>query len=179
MNKNIKDLSLVALFVAIISVCSFVSVPFGAVPFTLQLLGVFCAVDLLGTRRGFLSVVCYLGLGVCGLPVFNGFHGGIGIIFGATGGFLLSFLIIVPIIGAIINRFGRKFITLTVANLFGMVINHIFGCLWYCFMFLGDFTLRGVLSSFVVCSLPFLIPDILKSLLAAFLTNRLKKFVEK
>ena len=86
-----RDLTLIAVFAAVIAVCAWISIP-AAVPFTLQTLGIFLAVGLLGGRRGTISVGVYLLLGAVGAPVFSGFNGGIGYLLGATGGYLLGFL---------------------------------------------------------------------------------------
>ncbi|MBQ1422124.1 MAG: biotin transporter BioY, partial [Firmicutes bacterium] len=85
------DLALVALFAAVMAVCSWITVP-AAVPFTLQTMGVFLAVGLLGGKRGTISVLVYLFLGAIGLPVFSGFAGGLGYMMGATGGYIIGFL---------------------------------------------------------------------------------------
>ena len=74
---SVYDLVMVALFAALIAVCAWVTVP-GAVPFTLQTMGVFLAVGLLGGKRGTASVLVYILLGAVGMPVFSGFSGGVG-----------------------------------------------------------------------------------------------------
>ena len=71
------DLVFVALFAAVMTVCAQIQIPFGEVPFTLQTLGVFIAASLLGWKRGTLSVIVYVLLGLAGVPVFAGFSGGI------------------------------------------------------------------------------------------------------
>ena len=87
---SVYDLVMVALFAALIAVCAWVTVP-GSVPFTLQTMGVFLAVGLLGGKRGTLAVLIYILLGCVGLPVFAGFSGGIGVILGSTGGYIVGF----------------------------------------------------------------------------------------
>ena len=87
-----KDIVLIGIFAALIAVCSWISIP-TAVPFTLQTFGVFMAVEVLGGKRGTLSVLVYLLLGAVGLPVFAGFTGGMGIITGSTGGYIVGFLL--------------------------------------------------------------------------------------
>ena len=84
------DMVYIAIFAVIIAVCSWISVPM-VVPFTLQTFGVFCAVGLLGGKRGTLSVLIYVLLGAVGVPVFAGFSSGIGSLFGVTGGYIMGF----------------------------------------------------------------------------------------
>jgi biotin transport system substrate-specific component len=82
----------VALGAVLIIICSWLTVPF-AVPFTMQTFAVYCALLLLGGRRGLLAVLLYILLGAFGLPVFSGFRGGIGALLGPTGGYILGFLL--------------------------------------------------------------------------------------
>ena len=89
-----------AMAVALIAVCSWISIP-TTVPFTMQTFAVCLVSALLGTRRGFLAVVCYLLLGAAGAPVFAGFKGGLGALLGVTGGYLVGFLFTALIAGAV------------------------------------------------------------------------------
>ena len=87
-----KDMALTAMFAVLIAVCSWISIPL-AVPITLQTFGVFCALAVLGGKRGFFAVLVYILLGAAGLPVFAGFKSGIGTLFGSTGGYIVGFLL--------------------------------------------------------------------------------------
>ena len=86
------DLAYIALMAALIALCAWISVPLGPVPFTMQTFGIFAALGLLGGRRGTLAFLIYLLLGIVGLPVFSGSSAGAGVLFGATGGYLLGYL---------------------------------------------------------------------------------------
>ena len=88
---NTLDMAYVAMFAAIIAVCSWISIP-ATVPFTLQTLGVFLAVGVLGGKRGTMAVLTYLLLGMIGAPGFSGFAGGIGYMLGSTGGYIVGFI---------------------------------------------------------------------------------------
>ena len=90
-NSKTKNMVLVALFAALIAICSWISIP-SAVPFTLQTMAVFLAVGLLGGKMGSLTVLFFILLGAVGLPVFAGFLGGIGALLGTTGGYIIGFL---------------------------------------------------------------------------------------
>ena len=85
------DLVYIAVFAVLMAVCSWISVP-TAVPFTLQTFAVFMAVGVLGGRRGTMAVALYIILGAVGVPVFAGMTGGIGILTGTTGGYIVGFL---------------------------------------------------------------------------------------
>ena len=77
--KKMKTLDMVyiALFACLMAICAWISIP-GQIPFTLQTMGVFLAVGLLGGKRGTVAVLVYILMGAVGLPVFSGFAGGLG-----------------------------------------------------------------------------------------------------
>ncbi len=92
-------LAAVALMAAVLTLCAWITIPLGPVPFTMQNFGIFAALGLLGGRRGSLTVAVYLLLGLVGLPVFSGFGAGPGALLGPTGGFLLGFLLCALVTG--------------------------------------------------------------------------------
>ena len=73
---SVQDMVLIAVFTAIMAICSWISVSAGPVPFTLQTFAVFVTAALLGTKRGTIAVVVYILLGIIGVPVFAGLTGG-------------------------------------------------------------------------------------------------------
>ena len=85
------DLAYIAICAALIVICSWISIP-TAVPFTLQTFAVFASLGLLGGKKGTLSVLVFLILGAIGLPVFANFGGGLGVLLGSTGGYLIGFI---------------------------------------------------------------------------------------
>ena len=64
------------------------------VPFTLQTFAVFAVLLILGGENGTMATAVYVIMGAIGLPVFSGFGGGPGIIFGKTGGYIIGFIFI-------------------------------------------------------------------------------------
>ncbi|WP_317695572.1 biotin transporter BioY, partial [Aeromicrobium sp. REDSEA-S32_B7] len=101
------DLALVAVFAALVAVCSVVAaLPFGVngVPVTLQLFGVFLAGAVLGPVRGFLAVALYLAVGAVGVPVFAGPVGGLAPFAGPTAGYLVSFPLVALVVGLAVQR---------------------------------------------------------------------------
>lgn len=88
-----KDLTLIALFTVLTAVCAWISVPVPAplIQFTMQTFAVFAALLTLGGRRGTYAVTAYLLLGAVGAPVFSNFRGGLSVLLGATGGYILGF----------------------------------------------------------------------------------------
>ncbi|MCM3597721.1 biotin transporter BioY [Metabacillus idriensis] len=88
------DLALVGMFAALMAIganlTSFLTV--GTVPLSMQPFFCILAGLLLGSRLGALSMIVYALVGIAGAPVFAQFSGGIGVIFGSTGGFILSYI---------------------------------------------------------------------------------------
>ena len=85
-NKT-RDIVYMSVFTAMISICSWISIP-ASIPFTLQTMGVFTTVGLLGGKRGTLTVLTYILLGAIGIPVFAGLTGGVSVLLGTTGGYI-------------------------------------------------------------------------------------------
>lgn len=162
-----------AMFVAIIIVCAQIQIPFGQVPFTLQTLGVFIAAAMLGWKLSTIAVFVYALAGFIGLPVFAGFTGGVGIVFGPTGGYIVGFLFTAVIIGIITEKFGKKIRTLAISMIAGMAACYLFGTVWFVFVMKTD-----ILSAILMCVVPYLVADGLKIALASVLVNRLDKVIK-
>jgi len=92
-NQKLRMMIVTALFAAIIGVLAQVTIPLPLVPITGQTLAIGLAATILGARYGTVSVIVYLGLGAVGVPVFSGMSGGLGSLFGPTGGFLIDFIV--------------------------------------------------------------------------------------
>ena len=88
-----KEIILISLSAALICICSWIQVP-SAVPFTLQTFAVFLVSAVLGAKKGVAATLVYILLGAVGLPVFSGFQGGVGVLLGATGGYVFGFVFI-------------------------------------------------------------------------------------
>ena len=101
-----RSIAFVALTVAITAVSAWVTVPLGPVPFTLQIFAVAFMVLVLQPKEAVAAITAYLVLGAVGVPVFSGMRGGIGVLAGATGGFLWGYLLGVGL--AVAVRFGLK-----------------------------------------------------------------------
>jgi biotin transporter BioY len=88
-----------ALMAAVTAVAAQITIPLFPVPFTLQVLAVILSGLLLGVRHGALAQAVYVLVGAVGVPVFAGFTGGLGHIFGPTGGYLISYPIAAAVAG--------------------------------------------------------------------------------
>ena len=101
---------LCALFAALTAIFSqiMIPLPFTPVPINLALLAVWLCGSVLGAKRGALAILVYLLLGAIGVPVFHGFMGGIGVLAGPTGGYIIGYLPAVVIFGLLYNKYVRK-----------------------------------------------------------------------
>lgn len=162
-------LAYTGILAALMAVCSWISIP-AAVPFTLQTFGVFLAIGLLGGKQGTAAVLVYILLAAVGFPVLAGFRGGPGAIFGVTGGYLLGFLLCGLCMWTAEHFFGKRPLVFYLSGILGLLVCYLFGTLWYVFLYTGETSFAAVLS---VCVIPFILPDLLKLWLAAFVSRRL------
>lgn len=182
--KNTKksvltDMVYVAVFTAIISVLAQISIPLGViVPFTLQTLGMFLAGAMLGWKRGTLSVILYVLLGAVGLPVFAGFSGGVSVLFGPTGGYIIGFIFTALAVGFMTDKLGRKLWVLAVSMIIGLLLCYIFGTAWFIILYNIQGNAMDLITALGYCVFPFLIADGLKIIVAAVLVNRLDKIIK-
>ena len=163
-----KYLALSALFAALTALCAWLSLPLGSVTFTLQSFSVALCLLLLGGKWGTVSILVYLLLGAAGLPVFSGFRGGISMLLGPTGGFLVGFLamaLLFWLITAILGEKCRFF-----ALLFGQLLCYGCGAAWFAFS-----TGNGIFPALMLCIVPYLLPDGVKLTLAWLLAKRLRR----
>ena len=171
-----KDAAMIAVCAAVMAVCSWISIP-AAVPFTMQTFGVFLAVGLLGGRNGTLAVVIYLLLGAAGLPVFSGFTGGIGHLFGATGGYIIGFVFSALLMWLMERLLGRSLKALVASMIAGLLVCYAFGTAWFMVVYARDSGSIGMITALSWCVFPYIIPDALKILLAAVMTRRLRPLI--
>lgn len=172
MKPKALKLTLTALFAVIISICSMLSFP-SAVPFTLQTFGIFLALFVLGGKYGTLSIAVYICLGLTGLPVFHGFTGGIGIIMGNTGGYIIGFVLSGLIYALITKLIGEKPWSKLISAFSGLIVCYIAGTLWFAFTATQSNSFFPIIMT---CVIPYVIPDTVKILLAFFIAKRTEKF---
>lgn len=171
------DMIYIALGAVFITISSWITIPL-AIPVTLQTCGIFIITGVFGGRIGTLSVAVYIMLGIAGFPVFSGFRGGIGMLFGNTGGYIIGFLFAVLLFWGLENKIaGHKKEKLAVM-ICGQAICYLFGTLWYGWLYLNEWSLEGVGLILGWCVFPFLIPDICKIGIALMISEKLKKIVK-
>lgn len=169
-HNSARDMAYIAMSTALISVCAWISVP-SAVPFTMQTFAVFLTAGVLGSRRALAAVSLYVLLGAIGLPVFAGMQGGLGVLVGATGGYISGFLPAAFIAG--LRHSGKRDSMVDIIlMILGLLLCYTFGTLWYALGYLGG--MEGIGAALTACVLPYVIPDLLKIILAATVARRLR-----
>ena len=182
----IYDMVLISISAALIAVCSWISIPLGPVPFTLQTLGILAVMLTAGGRRGTIAVLVYLALGAVGVPVFAGFKGGIASFAGPTGGFLVGFLVSALVYWLLEKLFLKKLMTTPVKTwVFGMlaflifeVIMYIVRVIWFMTVYAAQTGPVGLATVMGWCVLPFIIPDIVKMVVAVLIGERASKLTK-
>jgi biotin transport system substrate-specific component len=120
-SETLRNVALVvgaSLFVAVCARITIPLMPLTPVPLTVQNLAVLLVGLLLGSRRGFAALMLYLVEGISGLPVFNPTgSGGIGQLFGVTGGFLLVYPAVAFVAGLVFERGAKTFARAAIAGL--------------------------------------------------------------
>jgi len=160
-----RDVLLIVGFSAVTALCAQIAFWIGPVPITGQTFAVLLAGALLGSKRGALSQLTYLGIGALGAPVFAGWTGGIAHVIGPTGGYLLGFVAAAFVVGFLAERgWDRRFWTTALAMAIGNVVIYAFGLSWLA-LWLARFAPES--SVLAVGLYPFIPGDGLKLLMAA------------
>jgi biotin transport system substrate-specific component len=166
-NARVRDVSLVvagALLIYLTARIVFL-VPGSPVPITGQTFGVLLVGGALGFRRGLIGVGLYVLLGVVGLPFFAEGKGGLSVIWGATGGYLIGFAIAGALVGRLAELgWDRKIGGALGAMLLGNAVIYAIGLPW-----LGVVTSSSPEETIALGLTPFLLGDALKMVLAAVL----------
>ena len=172
-NGKIRNMTVIALGAVILVLTAWISVPF-AVPFTLQTFGVAFVLFALGGKRGLLSIVVYIALGAIGIPVFSGFNSGFGALFGATGGYVVGFALWGCLYFALESFFVKKQIAGLAISFGGLIASYALGTLWYVVLLGGN----SFLSALSLCVFPYIIPDVIKIILAYAAASRVRKALD-
>jgi len=164
-NARVRDVALVlagAIFIYLTAKVS-IPVPGSPVPITGQTFGVLLVGVSLGLRRGLFAVSLYVLLGVVGLPFFADGKGGLDVIWGATGGYLIGFIIAGAVVGRLAELgWDRRVGGALGAMLIGSTIIYAIGLPWL--MVVGELSASQTIDKGLT---PFLVGDALKLVLAA------------
>lgn len=171
---NVQSLVLMALFAAITCILAPMAVPIGPVPISLTNLVIYFSLYFLGWKKGTITYLVYLLIGLVGLPVFSGFTGGVSKLAGPTGGYLIAFILMAMITGIFIERFENNIVLCIIGMILGTAVAYAGGTVWFCIS-----TGTGVAAALATCVFPFIIGDLVKIVIAAIAGPALSKQVKK
>ena len=156
----VRNMVFTALFAALICVASPFSIQVGPIPITLATFAIYLTGAILGGKRGMVATAVYILIGAVGLPVFSGFRGGFGVLFGPTGGYIIGYIPLVLITG-IFAEMNAKKINRAVVTVIGMILAtaalYTFGTVWYMIVSGND-----LVTALTACALPFIPGDAIK-----------------
>jgi biotin transport system substrate-specific component len=176
-NSITRSATLVAGLVGLTAVSAQIAVPlpFTPVPLTLQTFAVLAGAAAIGAERAVVAQVSYLLLAIAGAPILAGGAGGSEKVIGATGGYLVGFVVASYFVGQIAQRSGTKKVRATIlAYVVGSVIIYTLGALW-----LAQFTGNGLTWAISNGVLPFLVGDAIKAAAAGAVLPSAWKLISK
>jgi len=163
-----------ALLATITAVLAQIAIPLpGGVPFTLQVFGVFLGILLLG-KKAFWGMLTYLLLGAIGLPIFAHAQGGIGVIIGPTGGYILGFVISGLVGGYFVELFKFSLKGKILGLLISLFIIYFIGMLQLAFV-----ANMSISKAIAVGVSPFIPLDMLKGAMAIVLSKYIYRALQK
>ena len=166
---NTYAMAVTALMTAVTCILAPLSIPIGPVPISLTNFAIYLSLYLLDWKKGTVSYILYLLLGLVGLPVFSGFTGGIGKLAGPTGGYIIGFIPMAIIPGIVIDKFSQRWIQI-LGMIVGTAICYAFGTAWFCIQ--AGYTVSAALA---VCVIPFIPADLIKMVIAMIIGPEIRK----
>lgn len=171
-----KQMVLIALMTAVTCVLGPLSIPlpFSPVPISLTNFAIFLAIFVLGMKSGTISFIIYLLLGAIGVPVFSSFRGGLQVLAGPTGGYLIGFIFLALIMGFALEHFDRKLVPTIIGMIIGMAVCYAFGTVWLAKLLSLSFK-EGLMMGVI----PYLPGDAAKIIIAAIVEPKLYGATQK
>lgn len=174
MNKKIKDIAIISVAAAMICVVSPVSIPIGDIPISLATFIIYLIAAIIGPKKGTISVLVYILVGIIGVPVFSNYRAGISVIVGVTGGYIVGYIPLALLTGIFIYKCKGKIWMYPIGMILGTIVCYFIGTIWYMFN-----THNNLMGSLLVCVVPFLLFDLIKIVLSsvlAYLMNKKRPF---
>lgn len=176
---SVKNLCIAAVLTALCCVLSPMSVQIGPVPISLGTFCIFLTAAILPWKLSVVSIIVYILIGAVGLPVFSGFKGGIQVLAGPTGGYLVAYPFMALIISLTVRSFVKKGAVFHIASMIvsmslAMAVCYLLGTAW--FVISTGSTISAALSA---CVIPFIWADLLKIAAATLLGFSVTKALNK
>lgn len=166
-----RSIARCGVLVALLAASAWITVPLGPVPFTMQTFVLALLPQVVSTRDAVFTVVVYLLLGAVGVPVFSGFQGGLGVLMGPTGGYLLGFAAGMPVAGAVAHadvlpRRARG----VAAGIALLAVSYTLGTLQLMNVYGIDAP-----AALAVAVVPFVVPDVVKVAMSVGVAERINR----
>ncbi|MDP4118133.1 MAG: biotin transporter BioY [Bacillota bacterium] len=169
---NARVITFTSMFAALTAILSQLTfpLPFSPVPISLALISPIIAGMAAGWKAGATSQVVYLLLGTAGLPVFAGMKGGLSVLAGPTGGYIVGYVLCAFATGMVVKIAGKKIWSYIIAGFAGVAVCYAAGTAWFIFQ-----TGNTLVAAMTMCVIPFLPGDCFKIALAVFVAVSLQK----
>ncbi len=169
---NVKQLALTGLMTAVLCILGPLSlnIPISPVPISLGFLGIYFICSVLGMKLGTLSVVVYILLGLAGLPVFTGFTGGPGKLFGPTGGYIIGYTFMALLCGLGVDKGKGRLLPTLAGMILGSAVGYLFGTVW-----LARQQSIGFVQALFLGVIPYIPVDIVKLAVGVAVGSRLRR----
>ena len=164
------EITITALMAAVTCILAPLSIPIGPVPISFTNLAIYLSLYLLGWKKGTISYLIYLLIGLVGIPVFSSFTSGPGKLFGPTGGYLIGFIPLALIAGFFIDHFRNKKALCFLGMILGTAVCYALGTAW-----LAVQAHMGFQAALMAGVIPFLPGDFIKMLLALLIAPQIRK----
>ena len=166
-------LAMTAVMAAVLSVVSPFSISIGPIPLSLCTLVIYLNAYILGWKRGTVATLVYVLLGAVGMPVFNGFSAGLGVVAGPTG-YIVGYVPLALICGLAVSAAPKNRVVQFIGMILGTAVLYTLGTAWYCFQSGNPL---GVAMGY--CVIPFLPGDFIKMVVAAGVGPMIRTSLEK
>lgn len=171
----VRNAVLAAAGTALLALSAKVNVPLPYVPMTMQTLVVLMIGAGYGSRLGFVTLLAYVAEGAMGLPVFASPVGGLAVLSGPTGGYLVGFAVAAFATGWMCEHgFGRSALRVFIAMAIGHLIIFAFGFAW-----LAYGMKLGVERAWLVGMVPFIAGSVVKNALGTVLMVVLSRWAQR
>jgi biotin transport system substrate-specific component len=171
-NNKVKQMAVIGLMTAIVCVLApfSLNIPISPVPISLGSMAVYFAVTVLGMKRGTVSVVLYILLGLVGLPVFSNFSGGAGKLFGPTGGYIIGYIFLALLFGFFVEHWKNNLGMNIAGAVLGTLVLYLFGTVWLAYQLN-----LGFVAALWAGVIPYIPGDIVKLIIAMAVGMQLRK----
>ena len=185
MSKNTLRSVFIALFAALICAGCFISIPVAIIPITVQNMFAVMAGIILGGIHGAAAVGIFLLLGTLGLPVFSGVKGGIAVLSGPTGGFLIGYFV-GALAGGLIagspkceRQSGKIIAKIILATLVSYAIHYAAGIPWFMSVMEAKGASKTLHDALKICLIPFIPGDSVKIVVTIILALVIRPVVAR